>query len=467
MFRPRTYDEALAVGTANGIPKKDLYALAPANDPYASGTPAQVARARWFAALWRRFGFTDKVHLRRVHYQVISQHDPIKADGTPYLNTVEDWQYLCDAAKHARYQKLVPVGAIEDHKHPAPHIYASERYSAPEPEWGVSIEPNTVPKIAIELAADVDFSVSEPYLYGYDYESSDQPVHVEVWIEKSTMNSILIPLCEELGTNLVTSEGFQTLTAAAALCERARVAAAAGKPTRIFYISDFDPAGDAMPTALSRQVEYWQQYSCPDADIRVDPICLTREQVVSFDLPPVPFKDSDKRVKAFTGRYAIQYAVELDALESLYPGTLDRLVRNAIAPYRDHELDSRLRQTGRDARRMVRDEWHTAIAEAGIADQLDAIQARIAERAEEFRPRLQALADEWDAQNEADQTELNELYWAMRRILQEKRDQIELPERPQAEHDGDDGREWLYDSSRSYLDQLAAFKARKNGVSLN
>ena len=51
-------------------------------------------------------------------------------------------------------------------------------------------------------------------LDGYMYAPSDQPYLVEIWIEKSTMDDVLLPLCEELHINLVTSAGFQSITSA-------------------------------------------------------------------------------------------------------------------------------------------------------------------------------------------------------------------------------------------------------------
>jgi hypothetical protein len=70
----------------HGYTVPQLLAMAPKNDPFYVGSPAQRAKAEWFAGLWERFGYTTGVHLRRVHYQLISQAeaDRMKADGLPY-----------------------------------------------------------------------------------------------------------------------------------------------------------------------------------------------------------------------------------------------------------------------------------------------------------------------------------------------------------------------------------------------
>jgi hypothetical protein len=60
----------------------DLLALSPVNDPFYAGSPASREKAEWFLALWEQFGFTRGVHLRRIHYRIVSVETPIlKADG--------------------------------------------------------------------------------------------------------------------------------------------------------------------------------------------------------------------------------------------------------------------------------------------------------------------------------------------------------------------------------------------------
>lgn len=107
-----------------GLRVTDLIALAPANDPFYCGSPGEVEKAHWFADLWRKFGYTTGVHLRRVHYQLISQPDPRKADGKPYENAENDWNYLLNAGKYARYLGLVDPAAFEDRRNPNPLVIA-------------------------------------------------------------------------------------------------------------------------------------------------------------------------------------------------------------------------------------------------------------------------------------------------------------------------------------------------------
>src|SRR5262247_3774863 len=99
----RGYDAIKALAKARRVRVADLLVLAEKNDPFYAGSPAQRAKAEWFAELWARFGYTTGVHLRRVHYRLVSGEEVYhKHDGTPYENIETCWDYLGDAGKYAR-----------------------------------------------------------------------------------------------------------------------------------------------------------------------------------------------------------------------------------------------------------------------------------------------------------------------------------------------------------------------------
>lgn len=139
------------------------------------------------------------------------------------------------------------------------------------------------------------------------------------------MNDVLIPVGKKYGANLVTGIEFQSITGALSMLSRTRESR---KPARIFYISDFGSAGEGMSIATARQLEYWARD--PDVlDIKLEPLALTREQVVGYKLPRTPIKETDLRRRGFEDRHG-EGAVELDALEALYPGGLAKLVEAAL-----------------------------------------------------------------------------------------------------------------------------------------
>jgi len=254
----------------------------------------------------------------------------------PYENTEGCWDYLSEAGKHARYLGLVRPDAFEDHRNPPPHIFMAPTPVQPTPFVRLSdLEGWQLPWIESDLSTLVSLPLPiVDMIDGYMYAPSDQPYLIEIWIEKSTMDDVLVPLCEELHINLVTSAGFQSITSAVKMLQRAHELLELGKPARILYISDFDPAGDSMPGAVARQIEFWLQDSAPGADIKLTPLALSRDQVITYQLPRIPIKESDVRKAGFEERYGAG-AVELDALEAVYPGMLADLVCDAIALYRD------------------------------------------------------------------------------------------------------------------------------------
>jgi hypothetical protein len=459
MGTPTGYDriKELARQLRTKIP--DLLALSRHCDPFFGGQPTQLEDAEWFAALWRRFGYTTGVHLRRVHYQLVSQHRPCCRDGRPYENTLGCWARLADAGKAARYLRLVPADAFEDHRNPDPWLFRPDP-SYGSPSWSLGEWPAwSLPSIQSDLARYLYLGLPAVEVEGYLFSEGDQPYHLEVWVEKSTMDDILGPLCRPLGINVVPSKGYQSITAAVNLLQRVR---RSGKPARIFYISDFDPAGDVMPVAVARQLEFWLPQYAPGADVKLNPIVLTREQVKEFNLPRTPIKDNDRRKAGFEERYG-DGAVELDALEALHPGQFARIVREAVAPYRDTSLAERFQEAEAEARQAARKAWQEATAD--VRKELADIQQQARTIVSEYEARLADL----DQQLQRRLAPLAERLASVRHAGQEAADTVtaSLPDRPEDTTADVDESDWLFDSSRSYEAQLAHYKAHKQAGHTN
>ena len=201
-----------AIAKANRVSIPDLLVLARGNDPFFTGSETSRAMAEWFADLWQQFGYGRGVHLRRVHYQLVSQVAPQKPDGTLYENTEGDWGYICHAGKYARDLDLVSADAFVDRRNPEPHIF----YNAPEdllPGVDLYFGPWELPSIDADIRFN-DWSWGWPDLdsKGYTYSEGCQPVLMEIWAEKSTMDDVLIPLCRRYGVNLVIGLGYMSDT---------------------------------------------------------------------------------------------------------------------------------------------------------------------------------------------------------------------------------------------------------------
>jgi hypothetical protein len=391
-----------------GRPVTAFLALARQNDPFYVGTPASRAQGEWFANLWQRGGFGAGVHLRRMHYWCTAQTGLTLATGEPYANTDKCWQYLCQASKAARYLNLVPISDICDRKNPEPHVVTAYQ-STPSAQFEID-----TPEFA------------HPYVYvnsgnGFN-PSMVQPYHLEVWVEKSTMNDVLLPVCPQFQANLVTGEGEMTISAVYDLVRRIQ---AARKPARIFYISDFDPAGYSMPCAVARKIEFLARSQQLDIDVKLRRLLLNREHVDGYHLPRIPIKESERRATRFQANHG-EGCVELDALEALHPGTLVQVVTGALARFysRDAERKARLKE---DALRQA------------IHERVSAITAR-------YQEQIQAL----HAMNQ----ELSEL--TVPEIEQYE------PERAQAV--ADEGTlSWLLDTDRDYMAQIVEYKSYARG----
>lgn len=473
------YNTIKTLANEAGVRVNDLIALAPQNDPFYVGRPAEVEAATWFANWWSQFGYSSGIHLRRIHYRMVSQ-SPVATmpNGKPYENTLDCWAFLNNASKWARYLDLVDPAAFVDRRNPDAKV--NTRYDWEEGQLSYSVDSDDyaesfpqMPDLELPdipgLPDFVDFTVD-------GYQWLQPPIHVEVWCEKTTMNDILEPICASEYANLVTGAGELSITATLQFMERV---AAANRPARIIYISDFDPAGLGMPISVARKIEYWQHQedAYKDLDIRLEPIVLTLDQVTAYRLPRIPVKESDRRKDNWRRDFG-SGAVELDALEALHPGELQRIIKTAIRRYRDDNYSRTANKLREDLLDALEAERREILSMPTIANDVQRLIADYRDLAGEFedlrqdmlealepfmnewqaiRARLGEIAETGAAINQRVADELNRAYVGL--------DQYALPE-PEVD-DPDDA---LYDSRRDYTDQLVVYKSYRheghtNGVS--
>ena len=437
----------------------ELLALASQHDPFYAGSKTQSLQAEWFANLWEKFGYTSGIHLRRIHYQIVSEAVIKKHNGELYENTDKDWKYLNACSRYARYLKLVDATAFVDKRNPDPHIFrAFESNGYVNPTWYITQNYNNweVPTIGTDLKWNLDWSLPQYEIKGYEYIETLQPYHIEIWEEKSTMDDILIPLCKKYYANLVTGIGFQSITSVLQLIDRV---ICIQKPIRIFYISDFDPAGVQMPVQVSRQIEYWLDQKNLQLDIQLCPIVLIHEQVREYQLPRVPIKETDKRKSNFEDTFGTG-AVELDALEALHPGELKKIVEGHILEHRDEDLQERLNEAKNEANDKLEEEW--ILIEDEYEHQLNEIQENVESIVERYQERLEELSAEMEDDLGPYKNSLNSLWQDVKKSADDI--EIDLPDKPTPENNtiADN---WLFDSSRDYFEQLKHYRLYKTSKS--
>jgi hypothetical protein len=96
-----------------------LYTLGSPNDPFMADQDFRSKHAYWIAELFRNMDLPRRVHVRQIHYKIISQESAVsQVDGEPYVNSSDCFNRLCGAIRDARYLGLIPADAIIDRRNP-------------------------------------------------------------------------------------------------------------------------------------------------------------------------------------------------------------------------------------------------------------------------------------------------------------------------------------------------------------
>lgn len=425
------YNTIKRMAKEQGVKVDDLIALARQNDPFYMGTRSNRVWGEWFADIFNRYGYGHGVHLRRIHYAVAMQAtDVLMPNGQPYHNTGKCWSKISAASKYARYLNLVDPELFVDRRTVDATNYGNGDYDD-EPEIQI---------LTREWQANLalpDFPRTPNYHLANFH--GNQRYHLEIWCEKSTMNDILEPVAEEYGATLQIGVGEMSITRTLDLVNRL---AQADKPARIFYVSDFDPAGQSMPVAVSRKIEYFNQELELELDVKLFPCMLTEEQILTYNLPRKPIKSTERRKDSFESRYGVG-ATELDALEALHPGLMARILRSELDRYYDHDLYWRVSQ--------AKDDIYSELNQAA-----DFVLSDVEDEIDELREEYEAIKKEMATRLASYNKRRAEVWQAIRDDLAVDVPELDLDvpeadyakERPQA----------LFDSERDYFEQLDSYK---------
>lgn len=427
----------------------DLLVMSHQADPFYAGGKADKREANWFANLWKQFKFEVDTHIRKIHYFIQSLGNVKKSDGKVYQGLTDtEYGMLGYAAARAREMGLVPAEDFVDRRNPPPVINVRDEYRNP-PSWETTEGSWYWPQIYPSLNAH--WELPECEVYGYYYDESLQPYHIEVWCEKSTMDYILKPLCERYCVNYVPAVGNQSISNVVKLLKERM----GDKPCRIFYISDFDISGEGMPREVARQIEFWLYFydMKDDVDIKLIPLVLTEEQVEAYNLPRVPIPATDKRKPKHEKKHGKKGRVELDALESLHPGELKKIVSEAIEKFRDSELKDKMEEAEDEAEDTMQQTWGTVMAP--YQAQSDKLKAAVEKVTNKYSSKVSQLNDAMQSELEPLKQQMESLRQTTKKAGEQMR--VALPELPEPEVEGDE-KEWLFDSGRDYLEQLKVYK---------
>ena len=238
--------------------------------------------------------------IRGLHYQLVSRG---------MTNDVQHYKRVVAATGQARWDGIISFDAFSDR----------ERSMACMTKADKTIYDDKVS----EAKTQIRLWASSYYLNRWE----NQPYYPEVLIEKKALEGVFHKTCQRNSIALGACKGYPSLTFLHDLSLRIIEATDRGKQPIILYFVDYDPSGEDIPRALRENLIL---LGCSE-DLEVRRICLNKDQVIAWGLPPAPTKDTDSRSAHWDGLGQ----VELDAVK---PEKLMQLLQNAIDDIFDKSL---------------------------------------------------------------------------------------------------------------------------------
>jgi len=232
--------------------------------------------------------------LRQAFYRLVATRGFDKTEGA--------YSRLCETANRARRARLICFAAIRDD---GPARYEPASWADPA-----------------SFLADV---MTDAQRFRLDRQDG-QPVRLWVLCEAGGMAPMLARVANPYGVPVLTSGGFDSLTAKHDLARELAAELETGTRAEILHLGDLDPSGEHLFTSLAEDVAAMCKSLC-GAEPVFTRLAVTREQADRLGLPTAPPKPTDKR--RFSGD-----TVQCEAID---PATLSGILREAIEARRDSE----------------------------------------------------------------------------------------------------------------------------------
>jgi hypothetical protein len=184
-----------------------------------------------------------------------------------------------------------------------------------------------------------------------------QPIRIEVWSEKSTVEGVLAPVLHQYGVGFLPLHGYDSATKvhdASADVDRG------GRLLIVFYVGASDPSGMDMSQRdlPKRLAKYARLEGHEGTHIELRRLALRREQVTGL----IPFPASDKRKDPRHPWFVRNYGNTCWELDAMDPRDLRRIVEQAIRAETDWDAWNRcagVEQAEQESLRHVLDAWGT------------------------------------------------------------------------------------------------------------
>jgi hypothetical protein len=233
-----------------------------------------------------------RLTLRQLYYQLVSR-DIIQ-------NNKKEYQKLSSLLVKGRMFGIVDWYAIEDRTR-QPYI----------------------PYSVDDVADAIEDTISQ---YRLD-RMKNQDVYIEVWVEKDALSGVLKRITSKYHITLVVNKGYGSASSMYDASNRIKKAIEQNKECHILYLGDFDPSGMNMVDDIKNRFKEFE------AEVIVNRIALTREQIKKYNPPPNFAKMTDPRAKAYVKEFGDK-SWEVDALN---PKILNELLTKEIETLIDLE----------------------------------------------------------------------------------------------------------------------------------
>ena len=258
--------------------------------------------------------YNNRITIRQLFYRLVSK-GVIK-------NSLGGYQVLIQAMSITRRDGRIPFNAFEDRTR---HSFLGE-----DPQ----LETESA-QIILDVAIDVYEHAKEYALQQMKdaYQSftlpqwNEQPIYLEVWLEKEALANLFEPVTQQYGVTFVPCRGYASLSLLYDCAERFK-RVPENREVRILYFGDYDMRGLNIPETIEKNL-----LDDFGVSVKVVRYGLTQEQIETYQLPPSPAKSTDTMAKGWIKNNG-NVAWELDALE---PRILVCLVTEAIKQQIDAE----------------------------------------------------------------------------------------------------------------------------------
>ena len=207
--------------------------------------------------------FSYRPTLRQIFYRLVA--------ALLIPNTEASYKSLSRATVDAREEALIAPLAFQDRV----RTYQGGDYGFDSPD---------------EFVDDMlDRLRQSPDQYTRPMWSSQQTMPI-IWLEKDALFTPITTIANRYRVKTYAARGYSSFTA---IYEAAQEIDGV-MPIKVLQLTDFDPSGEDMVRDLEDRLT---RYGA--ADFELTKIALTRDQVTTLGLPPMPAKKSDPRYERF------------------------------------------------------------------------------------------------------------------------------------------------------------------------